>query len=63
MLRWAAAEREAWLEAVTNDPLLPGRLLPSDYLRQPALVAVRKDRRRVEVLRDASRQLRTFKPE
>ena len=29
-LRWAATEREAWLEAVTNDPLLPGRILPSD---------------------------------
>jgi hypothetical protein len=26
-------------------------------------VAVRKDRRRVEVLRDAGRQLRTFNPE
>jgi DNA-binding transcriptional regulator PaaX len=50
----AASEREAWLEAVTNDPLLPGRILPSDYLGQPAW------RRRVEVLRDASRQLRTF---
>jgi DNA-binding transcriptional regulator PaaX len=42
---------------VTNDPLLPGRILPSDYPGQPAW------RRRVEVLRDASRQLRTFKPE
>ena len=60
LLRWAASEREAWLDAVTNDPLLPGRILPSDYLGQQALVAVRKDRRRVEVLRDASRQLRTF---
>ena len=39
---------------------LPGRILPSDYLGPQALVAVRKDRRRVEVLRDASRQLRTF---
>ena len=57
LLRWSAAEREAWLEAVTNDPLLPGRILPSDYLGQQAW------RRRVEVLRDASRQLRTFKPE
>ena len=56
----AAAERETWLDAVTNDPLLPGRILASDYLWQQALVAVRKDRRRVEVLRDASRQLRTF---
>ena len=54
MLRWAAAEREAWLDAVTNDPLLPARILPSDYLGQPAR------RRRVEVLRDARRQLRTF---
>jgi hypothetical protein len=50
----AAVEHEARLEAVTNDPLLPGRILPSDYLGQPAW------RRRVEVLRDASRQLRTF---
>ena len=56
-LRWAATEREAWLEAVTNDPLLPGRILPSDYLGQQAW------RGRVEVLRDVSRQLRTFKPE
>ena len=55
--RRAAAEREAWLDAVTNDPLLPGRILPSDYPGQQAW------RRRVEVLRDASRQLRTFKPE
>jgi phenylacetic acid degradation operon negative regulatory protein len=57
LLRWAAAEREAWLDAVTHDPLLPGRLLPADYLGQPAW------RRRVEVLRDAGRQLRTFNPE
>ena len=53
----AAAERETWLDAVTNDPLLPGRILPSDYLGQQAW------RRRVEVLRDASRQLRTFNPD
>ena len=54
------AERETWLDAATNDPLLPDRILPSDYLGQQAWVAVRKDRRRVEVLRDARRQLRTF---
>ncbi len=36
LLRWAAAEREAWLDAVTNDPLLPGRILPADYLGQQA---------------------------
>jgi len=52
LLRWAAEERNAWLDAVTNDPLLPGRLLPSDYLGQQAW------RLRVEVLRDASRQMK-----
>lgn len=57
LLRWAAAEREAWLDAVTNDPLLPGRLLPFDYLGQKSW------RQRAEVFRDAGRQLRTFKTE
>ena len=56
MLRWAAAERESWLDAVTNDPLLPQRILPSDYLGQRAW------RRRIEVLREAGRQLRAFAP-
>ena len=32
LLCWAATEREAWLEAVTNDPLLLGTILPFDYL-------------------------------
>jgi len=54
LLRWAGIEREAWLAAVTQDPLLPARVLPSDYLGQHAW------RRRVEVLRAAARQLRTF---
>jgi phenylacetic acid degradation operon negative regulatory protein len=52
--RWAAAEREAWLDAVTNDPLLPERILPADYIGQRAW------RRRVETLQEAGRQLRTF---
>ena len=52
--RWAAAERAAWLEAVTIDPLLPTRILPADYLGQPAW------RRRLAVLQDAGRQLATF---
>jgi DNA-binding transcriptional regulator PaaX len=56
LLRWAAAEREAWLEAVRLDPLLPRRILPPEYLGQRAW------QRRVEVLGDAGRQLRTFKP-
>jgi len=55
LLRWEAAEHEAWLEAVTSDPLLPERLLPPDYLGQQAW------RRRVEVLREAGRELRSFK--
>jgi DNA-binding transcriptional regulator PaaX len=55
LLRWAAAEREAWLDAVLNDPLLPGRLLPLGYLGQQAW------RRRVEVLHGAGRQIRAFK--
>lgn len=54
LLRWASAERAVWLDAVTNDPLLPQRILPSDYLGQRAW------QRRVDVLRDAGQQLRTF---
>jgi len=56
----AALERDGArgvLDAVINDPLLPGRILPPDYLGQQAW------RRRVEVLRAANRQLRTFKPD
>jgi phenylacetic acid degradation operon negative regulatory protein len=56
LLRWATAEREAWLEAVTNDPLLPERILPPDYLGQQAW------RQRIKVLREAGRQLRKFNP-
>ena len=54
LLRWAAAERKACLDASTTDPLLPERILPSDYLGKAAW------QRRVEALRNASRQLRTF---
>ena len=56
LLRWATAEREAWLDAVTNDPLLPERLLPSGYLGQTAW------QRRIEAFRQAGAQLRTFTP-
>jgi len=54
LLRWAAAEHKAWLDAVRSDPLLPQKILPVDYLGQQAW------RRRVEVLQEAGRQLRTF---
>ncbi|HYT58805.1 MAG TPA: hypothetical protein VEL06_01455 [Haliangiales bacterium] len=52
--RWARAERQAWHEAVTNDPLLPERILPPDYLGREAW------RRRIEVLREARQQLDSF---
>lgn len=55
-LRWAVAEHEAWLEAVRGDPLLPEKILPTDYLGRQAW------RRRVEVLQEAVRQIRAFSP-
>jgi phenylacetic acid degradation operon negative regulatory protein len=56
LLRWAVAEREAWLEAVGSDPLLPEKILPAGYLGQQAW------RRRVEVLQEAGRQIHAFGP-
>ena len=53
--RWAAREREAWLSAVTLDPLLPQPLLPPGYLGREAW------RQRREALRHAGRQLRSFR--
>jgi phenylacetic acid degradation operon negative regulatory protein len=52
--RWAAEEREAWLAAVTEDPLLPEPLLPAGYFGRRAW------QRRLEVLRDAGSQIRSF---
>ena len=54
LLNWAKTELEAWLEAVTNDPLLPEKLLPPDYLGRDAW------QRRMKVLQHAGRQLHTF---
>jgi len=34
--QWLAAEREAWMAALTLDPLLPEILLPSNYLGRKA---------------------------
>ena len=53
--RWASAEREAWLSAVSRDPFLPQRILPRNYLGQCAW------ERRKEVLQGAGKQLCTFK--
>jgi phenylacetic acid degradation operon negative regulatory protein len=52
--RWAAAEHEAWLNAVTKDPLLPDRILPSGYLGKRAW------QRRKEVLQHAGQQIGSF---
>lgn len=57
LLRWATAEREAWWDAVSHDPLLPRRILPPGYLGQTAW------QRRVEVLQQAGAQLQSFKPD
>jgi len=54
LLHWAMVERNVWLEAVRNDPLLPEKILPYDYVGRKAW------RRRIEVLQEASRQLQTF---
>jgi phenylacetic acid degradation operon negative regulatory protein len=54
LLRWAGDEHQAWLNAVTHDPLLPQRLLPSGYLGQAAW------QRRVEVLRAVGARLQSF---
>jgi phenylacetic acid degradation operon negative regulatory protein len=54
-LRWMSDEREAWFEAVTNDPLLPARLLPANYLGRRAW------QRRSEQMRHTSRRMEAFK--
>lgn len=54
MSRWASAERKAWLDAVTSDPLLPKRLLPPGYVGLSAW------QRRVEVLRKAGAQIQEY---
>ena len=54
LLRWAAAEHAAWLDAVTNDPLLPERILPPGYQGRTAW------QRRVAVLRKAGMQIQSF---
>lgn len=51
---WADHERLAWKEAIARDPLLPKALLPSGYKGRKAW------ERRVKVLAQASRDLRSF---
>ena len=53
--RWAAAERDSWLNAVSKDPLLPEQLLPHDYLGRKAW------RKKVRVLAEAGERLKSFR--
>jgi DNA-binding transcriptional regulator PaaX len=51
---WAASERQAWFEAMKDDPLLPESLLPAGYLGREAW------RRRLQVMRVAGKRVRLF---
>jgi phenylacetic acid degradation operon negative regulatory protein len=53
--KWASREREAWLSAVADDPLLPAALLPRDYLGRKAWQT------RLKVMTEAADQLRRFR--
>jgi phenylacetic acid degradation operon negative regulatory protein len=52
--RWVGEERQAWLEALKDDPLLPESLLPAGYLGREAW------RRRLSVMRAAGERMRRF---
>jgi phenylacetic acid degradation operon negative regulatory protein len=54
LLRWAATEREAWVNAVRGDPLLPERILPGDYSGRQSW------RRRMAVLQEAGKRIHAF---
>jgi DNA-binding transcriptional regulator PaaX len=51
---WLSKEREAWLNAISADPLLPAALLPAGYTGQKAW------NQRLEVFAAAAEQMRSF---
>src|SRR5207302_1448354 len=53
-LQWMSEERQAWLEAITLDPLLPARILPANYRGQKAW------RRRSKVMEETAREMASF---
>jgi phenylacetic acid degradation operon negative regulatory protein len=55
--RWLREEREAWIGALSNDPLLPSVLLPDGY------VGIEAWHSRLAVMREVGKQMRTFKTE
>lgn len=54
--RWLQAEREAWLDAIGRDPLLPDELLPPDYLGRVSW------QERLAAMAQAGEAIRNFKP-
>jgi len=52
--RWAECERTAWFDAVSQDPLLPERLLPPGYPGRKCWTA------RLNVLAQAAAQIESF---
>jgi DNA-binding transcriptional regulator PaaX len=52
---WMREEREAWLDALWHDPLLPSSLLPDDY------AGLRSWEIRRKAMREAGEQIRRFK--
>lgn len=54
--RWARRERTAWLDAITQDPLLPQCLHPASYLGQKSWQA------RLKTLAQAAEQTQDFQP-
>ena len=55
--RWLRDEREAWIGALSHDPLLPVSLLPNGYAGRQAWQG------RLAVMREAGQQMRAFKTE
>jgi len=54
--RWLQEEREAWLDVLWRDPLVPECLLPTGYIGKEAW------RRRRAVMSEACEQMRAFEP-
>jgi DNA-binding transcriptional regulator PaaX len=54
--RWLREEQQAWKSAMEQDPLLPGALLPADYVGREAW------RRRLAVMAESGKQMRSFRP-
>jgi len=55
LYRWFRDERLAWNAAISLDPMLPQRLHPAGYRGPKAW------KRRLEIMADAGRQMRSFK--